>query len=58
MEMYPVRSFFKRQAPQSCPGSSFPAHNDGDHNCVKVSKWWRTRWVCVRCGRTFKEDTR
>lgn len=22
-----------------------------DHNCIPCRKWFRTGWVCVRCGR-------
>lgn len=31
---------------------------NGDHNCLRVGRWFRVRWFCVRCGRLFKKDTR
>jgi hypothetical protein len=26
------------------------------HNCVPVRRWWRVRWVCVRCDAVFATD--
>jgi hypothetical protein len=29
-----------------------------EHLCVPIRYWFRRRWICVRCERIFREDTR
>jgi hypothetical protein len=31
---------------------------DCEHNCIPCRKWWRSGWVCVRCGRWFRVEPR
>lgn len=30
----------------------------GQHNCIPIRRWFRARWICVRCDRIFKADVR
>lgn len=29
-----------------------------EHLCIPIRHWLRRRWICVRCDRIFREDTR
>lgn len=29
-----------------------------EHLCIPIRHWFRSRWICVRCDRIFREDTR
>lgn len=26
------------------------------HNCLLIRRWWRLRWVCIRCNTYSPED--
>lgn len=31
-------------------------HPNHIHNCILVRRWWRLRWVCIRCNAYFPAD--
>lgn len=34
------------------------AHESGEHNCIPIKQWFRRRWICVRCHKTYPSEVR